>query len=300
MTNPKYADATDQGRYYNHPGGDERRQHLISVTNAISVGINKPALVPWAAKITAEKAVDLLPRYVAAGRVPACSPKRVADECGQCIPCLIKETKREVNVVKEKASDLGTRIHDHADAHVTGRQIEHDEEVEPYLEQYLRFLADFGVDLARDVEAAELTVAHTSLGYAGTLDLLLHLTLGEQRRLCLIDIKTSAKRPAGSVYDEYALQATGLKRATEVWLPNGEIAPMPRAADCFVLNLRTNTYALLPLPSGPREWQAFGSVVKTAKWLHTKPVAQARPIGPDGQPTTPTKTKTPSTTSKAA
>lgn len=313
MTSPKHANDTDHGRYYTHPATGEQ---LVSVTNVLSTAVAKPALVPWAAKITAEKALDLLPAFVNAALVEPCSPRRVADECGTCTNCLVKAAKREVNVVKEKASDLGTRVHAHAEAHLTGAQIEPDEEVEPYLEQYLRFLADFEVDLAKHVEAAELTVANPRLGVAGTLDLLLHLRLDgrstdgtvkqlpkDGRALWLIDIKTSATKPAHTTYPEMALQLTALRNATEMWLPDGSTAPMVTVKGCAVLNLRTNDYALIPLPAGTPEWVAYKGLLAGTAWLHGDHTKDAPRVDPAGKPVAKgrsTRTTKPKTTGKAA
>lgn len=295
MTTPRRAiDTGDTGRYYLHP---VTGQQLVSVTNVLSTAVAKPALVPWAAKVTAEKALDLIPAYVAAALVPPCKPRRVADECGTCTECLVKATKREVNLVKEKASDLGTRIHHHADAHVTGTQLVDDDEVTPYLGQYLRFLEDFDVDITRHVEAAELTVANPKLGLAGTLDLLLWLRLdgrtadgkvkrlpGEQRALWLVDIKTSATKPAHTVYPEMALQLTALKNATEMWLPDDTVAPMVTGIKgVAVLNLRTDDYALIPLPSGTPEWTAYKGLLAGTKWLHSDVTKDAPRVDPTGQ-----------------
>ena len=74
MTSPKHAQATDRGRYYTHP---VTGQQLVSVTNVLGQSMAKPALVPWAAKMTAEAAWDALPRMVAALRRPTdCRPTR--------------------------------------------------------------------------------------------------------------------------------------------------------------------------------------------------------------------------------
>jgi len=156
MTSPKRAiDTGDTGRYYTHP---ETGELLISVTNVLSEAMAKPALVPWAAKASNDAAWDALPRMVAALRRPKdCKPsareisqmRAVGDDwtpCGRCMPCLTREVKGAHKLIAEKASDLGTRIHAHADAHITGASLPHDEEVETYLGQYLRFLDDFGVD----------------------------------------------------------------------------------------------------------------------------------------------------------
>ena len=284
MTSPRHANDTDQGRYYTHP---TTGAELVSVTNVLSTCVAKPALVGWAAKITAEKAADLVPALVASALIPECKPKRVADECGRCTPCVIKTIKREVTIVREKASDLGSRIHAHAEAHLTGKPIDHDDEVAPYLAQYLRFLNEWDVDLTRDVEAAELTVAHPEKWLAGTLDLLIRLRPGpgQDKRLLIVDIKTSATKPADTVYDEMALQLAALRHCTEMWLPNDTVVPMVEGiTGGAVLNLRADDYALIPLPTGEETWTAYQGLLEGAHWLHRQPVKDARPVGVDGQP----------------
>lgn len=305
MTSPKRAiDTGDTGRYYTHP---ETGELLISVTNVLSEAMAKPALVPWAAKASNDAAWDALPRMVAALRRPKdCKPsareisqmRAVGDDwtpCGRCMPCLTREVKGAHKLIAEKASDLGTRIHAHADAHITGASLPHDEEVETYLGQYLRFLDDFGVDIERDVFAAELSVADPRAGYAGTLDLLIHLPIeahlpGEpirpakdgERSLWLVDLKTSATKPVDVVYDEYALQLTALRMAKEMWMPDDTVRRMVPVKGCAVLNLRATEYALIPLRSHLAEQKAWAGALTVAKWRHGKPVADARPIAPNG------------------
>lgn len=284
VTSPRNAESTSQGRYYVRPGTGER---LVSVTNVLSVGCAKPALVPWAAKIAAEHAIDHLPQLVVQSRL---------DRDGA-----IKSIKSQVTVARDKAADLGTRIHALAEAHVTGRPTAGDEEAAPYVRQYEQFLSDFEVDIERDIEAAELTVADPQQGYAGTLDLLIRLPLDGftqgavkrlpdgQRGLFLVDLKTSATRPAASAYGEYALQLTALRNAVECWTPGDIIEPMPRGiVGCAVLNLRRNTYELVPLPSGDPERLAWLGCLALTKWMHTTGgeinKGEYRPISPDGKP----------------
>lgn len=284
MTSPRHAEATALGRYYTHPVTAEA---LISVTNVLSVGCAKPALVPWAAKIVAEKSWDLLPRMVGALRARDCGagPKRDL-ACHRCRDCLTRELKGEVTVARDKASDLGSRVHALAEAHVLGTTIareDGDEIAEQYLGQYLKFLETFGVDLTTDVEAVEVTVANPRLGYAGTLDLIVRLALdgylpgqpvkplkGGEKSLWLVDLKSSETRPATSVYGEYALQLAGLRHATEVWLPDDTTTRMvPSIRGAAVLNLRRNAFELIPLPTGKAEFDAFSGSLALAKWMHT-------------------------------
>ena len=297
MTTPKHARDTDQGRYYTHPVTGEQ---LVSVTNALGEAMSKPALVPWAAKCTAEAAWRTLPRMVAAmRRTTDCRPTRPGPEweqCGRCWHCLNREIKGEHKVVAERASNLGTRIHDLADAHLAGRPMPDDQEAAPYLAQYEQFLADFGVDLIRDVVASELTVADPGRGYAGTLDIILKLPLmyvdgrtspADTRQAWLVDIKTSQTKPATAMYDERPLQLVALRSAREMWLPDGTVAPMVRGiAGTAVLNLRTTAYAFIPCPSGLKERKAWDAVLTTAHWRHSRPLEGTGPVDATGRPIT--------------
>lgn len=303
MTSPRHAESTDIGRYYTHP---ETGQRLISVTNVLSVSCAKPALVPWAAKICAEWAIE---------HMPALLMKSLTDREGA-----VKDIKAQVTIARDKASDLGSAVHAAAEAHVLGKPQADDEfteAVQPFLQQYLKFIETFGIDLAKHVEATELTVAHPALGYAGTLDLLLwlpftqhddgtvHATDGDQRALWLVDIKTSTTRPAPSVYAEYALQLAGLRFATELWLPDDTVRPMKglRIEGAAVLNLRTKTFELVPVPCWGKERDAFVGCLTHAKWAHATgrevTNGQFRPVTPTGR-AKPKRTRKTTTTKKAA
>lgn len=284
MTSPRHAESTALGRYYTHPITAEA---LISVTNVLSVGCAKPALVPWAAKVVAEKSWDLLPRMVAAMLAKECGAGPRRDEaCNGCRDCLTREIKGEVTVARDKASDLGSRVHHLAEAHVLGTTVaeeDGDDIARLYLGQYLKFLDHWGVDLTTDVEAVEVTVANPRLGYAGTLDLIVRLPLdgylpGQgvkplkdgEKSLWLVDLKTSETRAATSVYGEYALQLAALRHASEVWLPDDTTERMvPSIRGAAVLNLRRNTFELIPLPTGKAEFDAFCGSLALAKWMHS-------------------------------
>ena len=318
MTSPRHAEATALGRYYSHPQTGEQ---LISVTNVLSVSCAKPALVPWAAKIAAEWAVENLGALIKTSRT---DPDQAA-----------KDIKAQVTVARDKAADLGSAVHAAAERHALGQpavEDEYAEAVKPLLAQYLRVLDDFGIDLDKHVEATEMTVSNPALGYAGTLDALLWLPVGvdlegsakESRRtgtavvkthklpdgeraLWLVDIKTSATRPATSTYGEYALQLAALRFATEMWLPDDSVRKFTLPiAGCAVLNLRTKTYELVPLPTWTSERDAFAACLTHAKWAHTVGTSitkgEARPITPTGaaKPKRTRKTTTTKTSDKAA
>lgn len=262
MTQPKHAQNTDNGRYYRDPATG---QQLPSITNVIDTAINKPMLVKWAAKVTAEHAVAYLPRWVKMART---------DRDG-----LVKELKAQVPYVKETAADLGSRIHARVEAEVLGEPHESDDEVEPYARQAIDWFESWGVDFATDIEAAEATVLNRDLGYAGTGDLWVWLGYGPNRALWLVDYKTSATRPATSVYPEYALQLAALRNAPTLLLPDDTETPAPKVGGAAVLNLRQRKHAFIPLPADQDAFGAFTAALAVTRYLHALDLKPA-PLDP--------------------
>lgn len=286
MTQPRHAkNLPGLGRWYLHPQTGEK---WPSVTNVLDLAVAKPALVPWAAKVTEIKARDSLPRYVAYSRRDTCGATRVKDRCGKCIDCLSKEVRAEVKIAKDMAADLGTRIHAMAEAHAKGQPLPDDPECQPYFVQVLRFFDDYGIDLDRDVEAAEATIINRTHGYAGTGDLWPWLRIGRQRkrRLVLVDYKSSATRDVMSVYPEYGMQLAALAHGETLLLDNGEEVPCPKPEAAAVLNLRTDGYALIPYPRDlAAAFNGFLGCLHTATYLYGehgyKPEAATPPSKPD-------------------
>lgn len=305
MTAPLHArDISGRGRYYGAcsddcPLGD---QLYVSVTNAQSI-VNKPALPPAAAKVTAETAWRLLPQMVATSREdPAgpCAKKRVADRCGTCRFCVTSAIKAEYKAQWETKADFGTEVHTYAHAHVLGKPMPPNPDVEPFLGQYLRFLDAWSVDLDRHVEAAETTVFDRDRRYAGTGDVWLHLPLGpsgrptQRRYLWLVDLKTSLTKPAGTVYADQVLQLAGLRYAPRAVLVDDTEVEVPQFAGAALLNLRRDAHALIPLPADESAHAAFVHAVELQRFFHegvdTKawapleaPVAPEPAVGPKGR-----------------
>lgn len=257
MTNPRLAQDTPQGRYYTDPAGGPA---LVSVTNVLDTAVNKShALVPWGVKLTVEYILD---------NWQAIARRLLTDR-----PALTREIKAIHRDAKERAGDLGDRIHTAAEHHVLGAPVADDPEVAPYLAQLIRWLALWSVDLAEHVVATEITVFHRRLGYAGTADLLIWLPTGPggALELWLIDYKTSATRSAKSVYPENTLQLAALRYAEVVILPDDTDEPMPLIARTGVLNLRAKSHALVEMPAGRDAHAAFRGLLQGARWLHLAP-----------------------------
>lgn len=294
MTDPKYAKAVPgKGRWYIHPTTGEQ---WPSVTNVIDKAVNKPVLVPWAAKITASKAWDLLPQMVASFRIPDCEAKRAADRCGKCQTCITTEMKAEVRAVKDTAADLGSRIHAHAEAHTIGQPLGDDPEVEPFVAQLLACWAEHGIDPEHDIEAAEMTVINRTDGYAGTGDLLVWMTLDGERGLYLWDYKSSATKPADAIYPEQGMQLAAITRGETILLDDGTEVPMPGPiAGAFICNLRADDHALIPMPTAGSlddAYQAFKGSLAVAGYLFAEGESKPAPLPPIPADVKPARTRT--------
>lgn len=261
MTDPKFAKATGSGRYYTDPAGGP---DLISVTNCLS-SIHKPALVPWGAGLVADHIIS--------------APIETAHRARTEPSVLRKQLVGLPNANAERARDLGSRVHHRAHAMVIGAPYPADEEVDPYAIQLARFFRLWRVDVDRDVEAVETTVLNRRRGYAGTGDVWLWLPTGRHGRwqLWLIDYKTSAKKPATTVYDEQPLQLAALRHAPVVLLPDDSDHPAPRVHRTALLNLRPKSHRLIEVPSGRGEFRAFLGALETSRYLHAAPAPSSYP-----------------------
>ena len=277
MTSPKHArDIKGKGRYYGSCGegcplGDDL---FISVTNAQSV-VNKPALPPAAAKVTAEAAWELLPQMVATSRQSpdgpnGCHKKKVADRCGTCRFCITAAIKAEHKAQWESKANFGTLVHSYAHSHVIGEPQPYNEDVDPFIDQYLLFLEQRHVDLDRHIEAAETTVIDRLHLYAGTGDVWMWLPTGPggKRELWLVDIKTSLTKPVGQVYSDQVLQLAGLRYAPTAILPDDTEIDVPDFAGVALLNLRADSHALIPLPADRAAHAAFVNAVELQTYFH--------------------------------
>lgn len=258
MTDPRHAHDTDNGRYYTDPAGGP---DLVSVTNVLDTSVHKHALKPWAVKLSVEWMLDNLDEV----------NRRIVDDRAE----LTRDAKAVANLASEAAADLGTRIHIAAQQRLLGAPIPDDPEVRPYLRRFDMWLAEWGVDVDRDVEAVEITVVHRRLGYAGTADVMIWLPTGPggRRELWLIDYKSSATRSARSVYAENAQQLAALRFAENVILPDDTDGDMPPIEKTGVLNLRQRSHALVPMPGDELAFRAFRGALINAQWHHAAPTS---------------------------
>lgn len=287
MTSPKLALETDNGRYYRDPYDGVMVPSVTNVLNEWSI----PALAPGAAKETAAYIIDRLPKAVRASRIPAARQE------------FLKEAAGHYKTVWEKKADLGTRVHAIADAHNLGKPVPHDEQAAPYVAQYKRFLADFGVDLLADIEHSEMTVFRRGdPRYAGTADLGVHLRFpselspqdprfkGRLERtsqpiptpsgLWAVDIKTSMTKPASAIYRDHLFQLAALRFADVAVMPDDSEIKIPKFVGAAILNLRVDSYGFIPLPADERMHAGFLHLVEVALVAHQIDLAPFKPIAP--------------------
>lgn len=224
MTQPAQAKKRGGGfnapRTYAWPPLPPHEFEVISVTSAISAGLPKPFLIGWAAKMTAERAVD---KYSYLGTVIAEAGEREA---------IAWLKKARYDAASEKA-DRGTIVHAAIESYIAGKPFTK-EELEAHLTEkrvpmelwkstagMVAGAMEFLFDAEPEIVWSEATVYSRTHGYAGTADLIAKVMIGDNLVPCIIDFKTSK-----SIYDEVALQLAAYGRAEFVGLNDGTEKPL--------------------------------------------------------------------------
>lgn len=255
-TGPDRIPKPSQGWYRDKVTGAKLRR----VTTILSQGMPKEALVFWAGNITAETAIANLPYLVSSSLRP--------EQRAEAYDWLRRAHTRK----KDARAEIGGAVHDVIEAHVLGQPIPEDlltdEEIAPYLEHFLQFVADWDVTF----EASEMTVGNFADGYAGKLDYLLKSPLiarqiGAPADAVIIgDTKTGGELDIKGVYPEAGIQMSAYRAAEVCWLRDGTRLPLPAMHTTgVVLHLRPEGYRLIPVECGPEVYAAF---------LHIKQVAE--------------------------
>ncbi|MBT2234804.1 hypothetical protein [Nonomuraea sp. NEAU-A123] len=305
---PSHAVPTSAGRYYCDPmcALDDPNRMKISVTNAIDQHMIE-ALAPAAARDTAIWLMDNLPDAIRA----AADPDDMVE--------FIKLAKAQYRVQWDKKADLGSRVHAIGEAINLGAPYIPDEEAEPFVNSYRQFLADFGVNIRRDIVAAECTVINRTIPYGGTSDIWANLRfdgptspiipkfkpravppdpIPTPSGLWLIDMKTSLTKPASAVYEDYLLQLAALRNA-EVALvcppscrygetddhDDSHEFEVPEFAGTAILNLRETEYGFVPLPADRDAFDAFCGLLPLAHYVHGLEMRGHKPIQPPSKTT---------------
>jgi hypothetical protein len=201
----------------------------------------KTALIDWAARVTAEAAVDRWDEYA------AMPPTRRLREL----------TQARWNVTKAAAL-RGTQIHDLGDRLSRGMPVDVPPEHVGPVEAYARFLDHWEIQML----GTEAPCANTELSYAGTLD-----GIGTIGRLgtgpVMIDLKT------GFVGDESVLQVAAYC-GCDLWQPDGPDSEttMPQLEGMYIAKILPDDVLLLPIVDDPaRLLLRFRYVMAIHRWL---------------------------------
>ncbi len=256
MSEPRYAVATDAGRFYRIPGYEDTP--FCAVTNIIGVR-SKPALPQAAASKAAARAVDDKAAWEAMERGTA--KRYIADA---------------MDDYSEYARTLGSAVHlacQHYEEGVNeldGWKVGFDDWLEATLDgyarrmaaykgtpeaamrlitqhvsQYRRALSECGIV----VIDRERTVFHPDWKYAGTLDIVAVI----DGKVCIGDIKTG-KRLYGA---DLELQLAAYRMATHEVDGSTSRKRDYEVDDCFALRLAPRSYEFKRVRSGIRSYDYF-------------------------------------------
>lgn len=235
---------------------------LWSVTTLIKLGMGtSDALVNWAVNTTSEYALDNVDALTQLDREAA-----------------LDVLKRARYRKSGKAMARGTDIHKAAEGLALGAPIAVEPDVQPYVDQYQRFLEEHQPEFLM----AEAPVYSPSRFYAGTLDAV--MLLDGQRVVC--DIKTTDRGPNSEKsrppYPEVALQLAAYRRAEVVGVmsemryasgkryylfdPEAQHEPMPETDGGVCIVISPEDYMLVPVRTDEEVFRCFIAARECARF----------------------------------
>jgi hypothetical protein len=223
---PPIARRRNHGRGHSYEIEGER---VDGVTWAVDNGIPKPALIDWAARTTAEYAVD---RW-----------DELADETPSKRLRVLERARWDA---PKKAAARGTDVHKLALRLAAGEEVDVPEPLVGHVDAYLKFVDEWQ---PREI-LVEVPVFHRTLRYAGTLDLIADLIDGNR---WLLDWKTSAS----GIFRETAVQLAAYRNAEFFLDADGREQPLPEVDFCGAVWLRADGYDLHPVAADDHAFRLF-------------------------------------------
>lgn len=314
---PRQRRTNDDGsKYYEHPfrteevpqpGGSVliRPARYVSVTTALSV-VAKPALIFWSANLAAERAMNNLPKLIAAARrTEPCGRSRARTDppaCGECAECAEHWVAIFHHGEKERRAREGSAVHDILEWWIRigewkytpradwGMYAPTPDEMAPYILKLQAFIVDYGLT-PESFLTSECTVFNHTFKYAGTLDAIVEIkpVTKKAAELCarinhtqyagsslaldtpvrlLIDAK-SREGEGAQLYTEHPLQLAAYRFA-ETMLPKLAApemeAPMFATDGAAILQIRPDGYTFRPVVTDGKTMKAFRAVLDLAAW----------------------------------
>ena len=222
------------------------------VTSILGVIDKSGALMSWAARQTAEAAVDL----ALAGTAEATGLANLLNTVGR--EGTVKALTARSGWKRDEAAALGTAVHGYADDHINGRPIPELPEIQrKYVDAYAEWWAASGWTL----RTSEAYLVHPEFGYGGTLDLLCRDADG---RTVLADIKTGK-----AVYKEAVLQLAAYGDAQLIQPPGGAVFTMPAVDRYAILHVTAAGVREIEVPVGRFEHLAFAACLDLYAWTQS-------------------------------
>lgn len=223
MTQPAQASTAGRGmRVYKWPPQPPHELEVVSVTSALK-GLPKPFLIGWAAKKTAECAVD---DHELVGAM-------LAKKGGERMALDHLKGARYRDTAQK--ADRGTIVHAAVESYLAGKPMSKADLEDALAEARIpRTLwkgaagmvaaaMAFLFEQEPEVLHSEATVYSRKHSYAGTADLIVKMRVGKSTRPVVVDFKTSPK-----IYDEVGLQLCAYARADFVGHNDGTEEALPR------------------------------------------------------------------------
>ncbi|MDH6108851.1 hypothetical protein P3T36_002982 [Kitasatospora sp. MAP12-15] len=214
---------------------------LPGVTSVINM-LPKPFLSFWAAKMTAELAVDSLPVI-----------QRMAELDRDGAIDYLKGASRRYTKIR---ANIGSDAHDLFERMIRGEAIGH---VHPDVEPYRAHFADFLATVNPELIHAEDVAWSDEYQYAGSFDAILRVWLdvegiptpdrSGEPHVFMCDWKTSKDTHA-----EVALQLSAYAHADRMISPNGTSDPMPHVDAGAVLHITPDGWSFIPVRI---DWEVF-------------------------------------------
>lgn len=238
------------------------------VTSILKVVDKSDALMAWAARQTAEAAVDMAAEKFARPIGDEDLTKPHDTMYPSALDHLIDTVGREGAIKaltsrsgwkRDEAAQLGTDVHGLADELVNGRL---DTTMIPAATRdHVKHYAEWWAASGWTVRTSEAFLVNDTMKYGGTLDLLCRDRDG---RTVLADIKTGK-----GVYSEAVLQLTAYGLAELIQTPEGVLYPMPKVDRYAILHVTATGVREIEVPVGILEEMAWGACLDLFAWKET-------------------------------
>lgn len=167
--------------------------------------------------------------------------------------------RKEANIKRDTAANRGTAVHEAA---AMGRA---PVDVEPEVAGPLAMFYDFIQVTGAKIIMQERQVWNLSLGYAGSLDIMIEVVWNGVKRLLVVDLKTGK-----AIYVDHALQLMGYGLGEFVGqddvIDHAATNMLHKANGLAILHLTDDSWELVEVKATPRLFEVFKNMVSFAHW----------------------------------